>query len=117
MGHLSSCARPPAGHGLSPISPPGAVLPPLAWQLWVVVGGGVWRDSTADSSTARAVSAVTQVPLSWAPAHRTFRDAAGIPLPQDLWVREECPPRRHPSSAPSLEPGLEVAQPVLLLAG
>lgn len=76
----------------------------------------MWCDSSA-YSTARAVSAVRQVPLSCAPAYSTFRDAAGIPLPQGLWVREECPPHRHPSFAHSLEPGLEVAQPILLLAG
>lgn len=41
-------------------------------------------------------------PLYCAQADHTFSGAAdGIPLPQDGWVREECPPHRHPS-APTL---------------
>lgn len=37
--------------------------------------------------------------------------------PQAFRVREERPPHRHPSSAHCLEPGLDMAQPLLLLAG
>lgn len=72
--------------------------------------------TSTEHSTESAVSGVEQVLAVLSPS--SFSDTTdGILLPQNLWMREKCPPHGHPSFVRSLEPGLEVAQPILLLAG
>lgn len=78
----------------------------------------MWSDKMQNTAQEQPCLMSNQSSLSCTQACGTFNDVTNsIPLPQDLRMREGSPSHRCPYSAHSLEPGLDMAQPILLLAG
>lgn len=75
---------------------PWATLPLWTWQLWVMVGGAVWRGTVQTAQEEPALMS-NQPPQSCAQACRKFSGAtAGIPTPGFISEREEALPQTPP---------------------